>query len=118
MTSFMQHQISRMRASSVALVLVLAFVATPSAQAQTYTVLYSFTGGLDGSYPYSGVIRDRAGNLYGTTDGGGAYGFGTVFKLDTSGAETVLHSFSGPPDGAHVFNGLVVESTGNLYGTT
>ena len=59
------------------------------------TVLYSFTGGADGANPAAGLIRDSAGNLYGTTSDGGASGAGVVFKLDTTGTETVLYSFTG-----------------------
>src|ERR1017187_8120141 len=62
------------------------------------TVLYSFTGGADGAYPV-GVIRDSAGNLYGTTDSGGAANSGVVYKLDTAGHETVLYRFTGGADG-------------------
>jgi uncharacterized repeat protein (TIGR03803 family) len=58
-------------------------------------VLHSFTGGADGGYPYAGVIRDSAGNLYGTTISGGAANKGVVYKLDSAGQETVLYSFSG-----------------------
>ncbi len=83
------------------------------------TVLYSFTGtGGDGRVPYAGLVRDAQGNLYGATWGGGAYSDGTVFKLDTSGNETVLYSFTGPPDGAYPQAGLVRDAQGNLYGTT
>lgn len=85
------------------------------------TALYSFcslSNCADGSYPYGGVVRDSAGNLYGTTYAGGASGAGTVFKVDTSGQETVLHSFTGPPDGYLPFAGLVMDNAGNLYGTT
>jgi uncharacterized repeat protein (TIGR03803 family) len=82
------------------------------------TVLYSFTGGADGASPTAGVVRDSADNLYGTTYKGGAYNWGTVFKLDTTGAETVLHSFTGGADGAYPFAGLVRDSSGNLYSTT
>jgi uncharacterized repeat protein (TIGR03803 family) len=78
-------------------------------------VLYSFTGGVDGGYPYAGVIRDKDGNLYGTTSAGGALGWGTVFKVDGSGKETVLHSFTGT-DGSLIWAGLVMDSEGNLYG--
>src|SRR5215469_12518708 len=74
---------------------------------------------------------DAAGNLYGTTDGGGAFsscsivrtrlaklaGCGTVFKLDTVGNLSVLHSFNGS-DGAFPEAGLLIDSAGNLYGTT
>jgi uncharacterized repeat protein (TIGR03803 family) len=80
------------------------------------TVLYSFTGGASGYYPYSGVIRDNKGNLYGTTFRGGASSDGTVFEV-AEGTESVLHSFDGS-DGANPFCGLVQDSKGNLYGTT
>ena len=81
------------------------------------TVLYSFTGGADGSYPYAGVIRDSAGNLYGTTSAGGTSGAGVVYKLNTSGQETVLYSFTGGADGGSPYAGVIADSAGNLYGT-
>jgi uncharacterized repeat protein (TIGR03803 family) len=84
----------------------------------TYTVLYSFTGQPDGSAPAAGLVLDGSGNLYGTTKTGGASNLGTVFKLDTSNTETVLHSFTGPPDGENPATGLVLDAAGNLYGTT
>ena len=82
------------------------------------TVLHTFTGGKDGAIPYAGVVRDRVGNLYGTTYQGGGFGLGTVFKLDKSGKETVLHRFSGRPDGALPWAGLIRDAAGNFYGTT
>jgi len=83
------------------------------------TVLYSFTGtGGDGENPYGGLVRDAQGNLYGTTVNGGTSGKGTVFELDTTGKETVLHSFTDAPDGALPKAGLVQDTQGNLYGTT
>lgn len=82
------------------------------------TVLHSFTGGIDGACPQGVLMRDAQGNLYGTTSGGGAAGNGTVFKVDTAGEETVLHSFTGTPDGAVSYGGLVLDPQGNLYGTT
>jgi uncharacterized repeat protein (TIGR03803 family) len=82
------------------------------------TVLYSFTGSADGANPYAGVIRDSAGNLYGTTYGGGAGGAGVVYKVDTTGHETVLHSFTGHTDGGSPYAGVIRDSAGNLYGTT
>src|ERR1017187_8717518 len=82
------------------------------------TVLYSFTGGADGGLPYSGVIRDLAGNLYGTTSAGGTAGAGVVYKLDTTGLETVLHSFTGNAYGAGPEAGVIRDPAGNLYGTT
>src|SRR5208282_3849903 len=81
------------------------------------TVLYTFTGGADGGYPLAGVIRDSAGNLYGTTNGGGASGAGVVFKVDTSGNETVLYTFTGGSDGGSPWGGVIRDSKGNLYGT-
>jgi uncharacterized repeat protein (TIGR03803 family) len=81
------------------------------------TTLYSFTGGADGASPIAGVIRDSAGNLYGTTGSGGSGGGGTVFKLDTAGQFTVLYSFTGGTDGGKPA-GLIEDHAGNLYGTT
>jgi uncharacterized repeat protein (TIGR03803 family) len=88
-----------------------------SLSAQDYSILYSFSGGADGAYPQASLIRDAAGNLYGTTYQGGSSGQGTAFKLDTSGHETVLHSFSGGPDGSQIFAGLIMDQAGNFYGT-
>jgi uncharacterized repeat protein (TIGR03803 family) len=81
------------------------------------TVLHSFTGGADGDVPFAGVIRDNAGNLYGTTIAGGLYAGGVVFKLDRAGNETVLHAFAGP-DGNSPGAAPVQDDIGNLYGTT
>ena len=82
------------------------------------TVLYSFTGGADGGDPYAGVIRDSAGDLYGTTFGGGAAGAGVVYKLDPADHETVLYSFTGGADGGNPYAGVIPDSAGDLYGTT
>jgi uncharacterized repeat protein (TIGR03803 family) len=79
-------------------------------------VLYSFTGGADGAAPQRGLQLDANGNLYGTTPSGGAYGFGTVFKVDQNGNETVLYSFTGGADGGNPYSGLVRDAQGNLYG--
>jgi uncharacterized repeat protein (TIGR03803 family) len=81
------------------------------------TVLHEFTGGADGADPRSRLVRDKNGNLYGTARVGGAVGCGTVFKLDTSGTLTVLHSFTGL-DGCAPKAGVTLDSQGNLYGTT
>lgn len=84
--------------------------------------LHSFTGGADGNCPaFADVIFDGAGNLYGTAAGGGASGFGVVFELSLVGArwkETVLYSFSGLADGGCPVNGLIMDTKGNLFGTT
>jgi uncharacterized repeat protein (TIGR03803 family) len=81
------------------------------------TTLYTFSGGTDGASPSGGVIRDAEGNLYGTTFAGGAHSLGTVFKVDSKGKETVLYSFSGPPDGQGPDASLLRDSNGNLFGT-
>jgi uncharacterized repeat protein (TIGR03803 family) len=81
------------------------------------SALYTFTGGADGGEPYAGVIRDAAGNLYGTTYGGGSAGQGVVYKVDTSGHETVLYSFTGGADGGRPYAGVIRDAAGNLYGT-
>jgi uncharacterized repeat protein (TIGR03803 family) len=83
------------------------------------TLLHSFAGTPDGEDPEAGLVRDPAGNLYGTTVyGGTAGGFGTVFKIDTAGTLTLLHSFAGTPDGENPYAGLTGDSAGNGYGTT
>jgi len=68
--------------------------------------------------PQAGLIQDAVGNLYGTTYYGGAFGNGVVFKLDTTGVETVLHTFTGKADGSNPAGPLVRDKAGNLYGTT
>jgi uncharacterized repeat protein (TIGR03803 family) len=175
MTSKMQHQVLDRFSSKIGMnavnlaaasVIMLALIASPLVQAQTYqiihnfdpavdgshpegltrdaagniigvtasqspdhgsvfkldlktrvlTTLYTFTGTPDGDNPVDPVVLDPAGNIYGTTRGGGANGLGTVFKIDPNGVETILHSFNGT-DG-QVPNGLIRDSAGNLYGTT
>jgi uncharacterized repeat protein (TIGR03803 family) len=81
------------------------------------TVLYTFTGGADGCSP-NGLVRDTAGNFYGTTAFCGTGGYGVVYKLDTAGHQTVLYSFTGGADGASPYAGVIRDSAGNLYGTT
>lgn len=85
------------------------------------TVLHSFTGGADGEDPGDGnLVFDRAGNFYGATAAGGAYGEGVVYEFSPSNGgwnETALYAFIGD----NAFNpnsGLILDSAGNLYGTT
>lgn len=86
----------------------------------TETVLHSFGAtATDGQIPRAGVVMDKAGNLYGTTLDGGAHQFGTVFKIDAAGTETILYSFGERAwDGASPEGNLIIDSAGNLYGTT
>lgn len=95
------------------------------------SVVYRFKGGDDGDSPAGGVIADKTGALYGTTDLGGnapacnqsgtIYGCGTVFKLTRTGSsykESMVYRFQGGSDGARPFAGLTLDGTGALYGTT
>jgi uncharacterized repeat protein (TIGR03803 family) len=83
------------------------------------TLLHTFTGTPDGQGPHAGLIRDATGNLYGSTSFGGTHGWGTVFKLDKTGKETVLYSFTGGADGGRTRgSGLIRDPAGNLYGAT
>ena len=90
----------------------------PSGGGWIYTLLYSFTQGNDGGNPHSGVTLDAQGNLYGTAYDGGYYGEGTVYKLTPSGSETVLYNFTGKDDGYLPYAGVIFDSAGNLYGAT
>ena len=100
------------------------FELTPTAGGGwTEKVLYSFNGnGSDGFAPYSGLVFDAAGNLYGTAYYGGAYSSGTVFELTPQAGgtwtEQVLHSFGNGTDASAPFSGLTFDTAGNLYGTT
>ena len=90
---------------------------TRAAAKATYTVLYKFQGGSDGSGSGANVALDSAGNIYGTTDFGGANFDGVVFKLAPKGKETLLHTFSGA-DGSQPDGAVIVMSNGDLYGST
>ena len=97
------------------------FELTHAGNSWTESIIYSFSGS-DGHQPLWGNLAiDKSGNLYGTTNYGGAYGFGNVFKLTSvqgSWQETVLYDFQGGSDGASPFAGVVLDSSGNIYGTT
>ena len=83
----------------------------------TFTCLYSFTGGSDGSNCYGGLLLASDGNFYGTTEGGGAYGLGTAYRISREGVVTSLASFDGY-QGAVPECTLIQATDGNLYGTT
>src|ERR1017187_36689 len=82
------------------------------------TVLHTFTNSPDGAQPGGALAMDKMGNLYGTTRQGGSFGHGTVFEVDTSGKETVVHNFGDTPDGEFPSGGLIIDKKGNLYGAT
>ena len=88
------------------------------AQAQAFSILHKFAGPpSDGSTPNTGLLRDSAGNMYGTTRAGGTFNAGTIFKLDPAGNETVLFNFKGGSEGATP-TGVVRDAAGNTYGAT
>ena len=85
----------------------------------TYTVLHNFAGGTsDGSGSGAEVTLDASGNIYGTTDTGGANLAGVIFKLTSGGTESLLHSFGGSGDGTDPDGAVTIESNGDMYGTT
>jgi uncharacterized repeat protein (TIGR03803 family) len=117
LTSILSRDL-RQKAFAASLACALIITCTQATLAQTFTLLYSFTGGADGGTPYGDLVMDAAGNLYGTTYVGGASGYGTVYMLNDSGNQAVLHSFTGRGDGANPKAGLTMDHAGNLYGTT
>ena len=112
-------------ALELAMLGMLAMLATVPAQAQTFTVLHSFTGGQDGADPAAALTLDAAGNLYGTANAGGntncPQGCGTVFKISRHGSAwtfNVLYTFTGGIDGDYPETPVVFGPDGSLYGTT
>jgi uncharacterized repeat protein (TIGR03803 family) len=116
----LEKLLTRLLPGVVAAAITLFFV--PRAKAQSESTLYSFTGASDGGNPLSSLVMDAAGNLYGTTFVGGAYGAGEVYELtpvSDGWKETVLYNFTGGLDGADPYYADVIfDGAGNLYGTT
>jgi uncharacterized repeat protein (TIGR03803 family) len=107
------------------LVGALTVATTRPVQAQTYQVIHNFGGLVDGAKPVAGVTIDQAGNLFGTTYGGGAHGglqgYGVVYKLALRGSSwllTPLYNFEAGQDGAYPTAPPVIASNGVLYGNT
>lgn len=122
---------ARMAALTALAILAAILTIVPAGNAQTFTVLHNFTGGLDGANPHTGLTMDRAGNLYGTAQYGGSQdndchitnGCGAVFKLARGGSGwifTPLYQFQGFPsgDGSQPFGRVIIGRDGSLYGTT
>jgi len=92
---------------------------TPSVGFWNRTVLHTFTGGIDGAYPYGGLAIDASGVLYGTTYLGGSYGYGNVYKfqsVDGKWKQTLLHTFTNGKDGGRPVAGPILDQLGNVYG--
>jgi uncharacterized repeat protein (TIGR03803 family) len=135
MTRTEQSFATRLREVSIPLALTIAALMTAAAQAGTpgaaqpaavtFNTLYSFTGGADGGSPFSAVVEDTTGNLYGTTALGGASNCGAVYEImpmSMMGMEMWMYmpvySFTCGADGANPYAGLLIDASGNLYGTT
>lgn len=87
----------------------------------TNILLYTFTGGSDGNDPYTGVVLDASGNIYGTTYAGGSSKAGVAYELSPSGSgwnESTIHTFANGSDGANPAGVPVLDNSGNVYGTT
>ena len=103
---------------SLAAAIILSLGALTTANAQTFTILHSFNSVRDGWSPQGELVLDSMGNLYGTAGGGGTYEFGAIFKLDTSGNETVLYSFGTAKHDGGLPAGKLALLDGHFYGTT
>jgi uncharacterized repeat protein (TIGR03803 family) len=99
------------------LVLAVGLLLAASSSASTFEVVYSFSFS-DGSSPNGDLIRDAAGNFYGTTQFGGKSNRGVVFELDATGQQTILYDFTGASDGGIPIGRLLRDTSGNLYGIT
>ena len=100
--------------------LAAGILATSAWASSAPQVIYSFAGENDGEYTDTDLVIDSAGNLYGSSVQGGAFGGGTVFRVSPSGhgwKHTVLYSFTGGADGGEPYKGVTLDSEGNLYGT-
>src|SRR5271157_6113897 len=117
-----QLQVSSTAYGLLLTALLTAVLFTPAVQAQTLTVLHTFTGGADGYEPYAGVTLDQQGRIYGTAIQGGSHDDGVVFRLVGGGqgwALSPIYSFgSQKDDGVNPVSRVVFGPGGLLYGTT
>lgn len=98
----------------------IVFKLTPQTSgAWTETILYTFKGGNDGFRPRAGVILDKSGDVFGTTESGGTGRYGTAFVLTAANhyAKAILHEFTAASGDGWYPNGLIFDASGNLYGT-
>src|SRR5580704_12576068 len=119
MYCFLLTSRSHLAHAAIALVILLGLTLVV-AQAQTFTVLHTFSGGGDGANPLAGLTMDTAGNFYGTTSLGGT-GNGEVYKLSRRGSGWILnplYQFAGMPDGSFPESRVTIAADGTLYGTT
>jgi uncharacterized repeat protein (TIGR03803 family) len=121
MTSVKRSSRTSPRVATIFVMTIFVFAASLLSSAQQERVLYRFTGGTDGSTPFTGVIADQSGNLYGATFSGifsAAYKLTPPAVLGRQWTETNLHTFGSSGDGANQVSTMTFDSAGNLYGTT
>jgi uncharacterized repeat protein (TIGR03803 family) len=103
------------------LIALTSLAAQSSAATPHENVLYTFQDAIDGSLPLASLLLDSSGNIYGTTAVGGLAGAGNIFELTPTSSgwsESTLYAFQGTPDGSYATGSLVMDTAGNLYGTT
>ena len=101
----------------LALTVLLLGASFSRVNAQTLSVIHTFTNGNDGGNPYGSVTLDSSGNMYGTTNTGGASGAGTIWKYSVLGHFSVAYSFNEASDGGYPNGNITFDSYGNMYGT-
>ena len=104
------------RLCTLSLSAALTLLVAPLSEAQTYTVLHDFTGGVDGAFPHQ-IIEGSDGNFYGTAARGGTNDLGNIFEITPSGAFSVLYSFTGGANGCQPEGPVFRDSNGDIYGT-